>query len=70
MNFLMTIHDAVVQWLANGLLDASAWQMVAYTLVITHFTILSVTIFLHRAQAHRALDLGLFLRTFSVCACG
>ncbi|MCV2356237.1 MULTISPECIES: DesA family fatty acid desaturase [Roseateles] len=54
----MTIHDALVQWLANGLLDASAWQIVAYTLVITHFTILGVTIFLHRAQAHRALDLG------------
>ncbi|MBT9492131.1 MAG: fatty acid desaturase [Paucibacter sp.] len=58
MNFLMTIHDALVQWLAHGLLNASAWQMVAYTLVITHFTILGVTIFLHRAQAHRALDLG------------
>jgi stearoyl-CoA desaturase (delta-9 desaturase) len=28
------------------------------TLVMTHFTILGVTIFLHRAQAHRALDLG------------
>jgi stearoyl-CoA desaturase (delta-9 desaturase) len=58
MNFLMTVRDAVVQWLGFGLLDASAWQIVAYTLVLTHFTILGVTIFLHRAQAHRALDLG------------
>jgi len=58
MNFLMTVHDGLVQWLAYGLAEASAWQMVAYTLVVTHFTILGVTIFLHRAQAHRALDLG------------
>ena len=28
-----------------------------YTLVTTHITIAAVTIFLHRAQAHRALDL-------------
>lgn len=58
MNFLMSVHDALVQWLAHGLLEASAWQIVAFTLVITHFTILAVTIFLHRAQAHRSLDLG------------
>jgi stearoyl-CoA desaturase (delta-9 desaturase) len=58
MNFLMTVHDGLVDWLANGLTGASAWQIVAYTLVVTHFTILGVTIFLHRAQAHRALDLG------------
>nr|WP_295080295.1 fatty acid desaturase [uncultured Roseateles sp.] len=58
MNLLTTIHDGLVAWLSNGLLDASAWQMVIYTLVVTHFTILGVTIFLHRAQAHRALDLG------------
>jgi stearoyl-CoA desaturase (delta-9 desaturase) len=31
---------------------------VLYTLVTTHFTISGVTIFLHRAQTHRALDLG------------
>jgi stearoyl-CoA desaturase (delta-9 desaturase) len=31
--------------------------MPAYTLVMTHITIASVAIFLHRAQAHRALDL-------------
>jgi len=31
--------------------------MVLFTLVMTHITMLSVTIFLHRHQAHRALDL-------------
>ena len=58
MNFLMTVHDALVQWLAHGLLEASVWQVVAFTLVVTHLTICSVTIFLHRAQAHRSLELG------------
>ena len=41
----------------NGLLDLSGWQLVGITLLLTHITIASVTIFLHRAQAHRALDL-------------
>ena len=58
MNFLMTVHDALVQWLGFGLLGASPWQVVVYALVVTHITIAAVTIFLHRAQAHRALDLG------------
>jgi stearoyl-CoA desaturase (delta-9 desaturase) len=41
----------------NGLLGLSWWQLVLITLALTHVTIASVTIFLHRAQAHRALDL-------------
>ena len=57
MTLLPWLHDAIVQWLAHGLLGASAWQVVLYTLVATHITIASVTIFLHRAQAHRALEL-------------
>ena len=57
MNVFLTMRDAVVDLLANGLLGASAWQIVVVTLVFTHITIASVTIFLHRAQAHRALEL-------------
>ena len=52
------ILNALLNWLGSGLADLSAWQLVIYTLVMTHITIASVTIFLHRAQAHRALDLG------------
>ncbi|WP_374694258.1 fatty acid desaturase [Janthinobacterium sp. J1-1] len=37
--------------------DLSAWQVFAYTMVVTHITIASVTIYLHRHQAHRALEL-------------
>jgi len=42
---------------AHGLVDLPWWGYVLLTLVLTHITIASVTIFLHRAQAHRALDL-------------
>ncbi|MGB1255469.1 MAG: DesA family fatty acid desaturase [Thiolinea sp.] len=38
--------------------DLSVWQLILITLVLTHITIASVTIFLHRAQAHRAVRLG------------
>jgi len=56
----MDIHQfvmGVVHFLSDGLLNASVWQIMAYTLIVTHITIASVTIFLHRSQAHRALDL-------------
>ena len=53
----MMVFDATLDWLAHGLLDASWWQIVLYTLVTTHITIASVTIYLHRHQAHRAMDL-------------
>jgi len=47
-------------WLStasHGLIDLPWWGYVVVALVLTHVTIASVTIFLHRAQAHRALDL-------------
>ena len=53
----MIFFNAAVDWLAHGLLAASWWQIVLYTLVTTHITIASVTIYLHRHQAHRAMDL-------------
>ena len=51
------VFDAVLNWLSNGLLNFSGWQVLAVTLVLTHITIASVTIYLHRHSAHRALDL-------------
>jgi stearoyl-CoA desaturase (Delta-9 desaturase) len=41
----------------NGLIDLPWWGYIVVTLVMTHITIAAVTIFLHRAQAHRGLDL-------------
>jgi stearoyl-CoA desaturase (Delta-9 desaturase) len=43
--------------LASGLLPLPWWGYVVVTLVLTHVTIAAVTIFLHRCQAHRGLDL-------------
>ncbi|XYJ12710.1 DesA family fatty acid desaturase [Telluria sp. B2] len=43
--------------MSTGLVGLSAWEAVVYTLVVTHITIASVTIYLHRHQAHRALEL-------------
>lgn len=57
MSMLMSVWEGVVDWLANGLIDTTWWQVLAFTLVVTHITIAAVTIFLHRSQAHRALDL-------------
>lgn len=48
----------------NGFLDLSPWQLVAVTLVLTHITIVSVTVYLHRYSAHRALDLHPALQHF------
>lgn len=41
----------------NGFLSFSWWEVLLYALLLTHITIASVTIFLHRHQAHRALEL-------------
>jgi len=49
--------DAQIQWLVHGLSGFSGLKIVAYTLLTTHVTIIAVTVFLHRSQAHRALDL-------------
>jgi stearoyl-CoA desaturase (delta-9 desaturase) len=47
----------LLEFLDGGVLDLSWWQLVLATLMLTHVTIAAVTIFLHRSQAHRALDL-------------
>src|SRR3954470_19387468 len=41
----------------SGWLDLPWWGLVIAALVLTHITIASVTIYLHRHQAHRALEL-------------
>ncbi|AWB33343.1 DesA family fatty acid desaturase [Orrella marina] len=49
--------DALLSFAAGGLTQASWWEIVIYTLVVTHITIVGVTLYLHRSQAHRGLDL-------------
>lgn len=49
--------DSFLLFLDQGLLNLTGWQILLYTLATTHVTIAAVTIYLHRCQAHRALDL-------------
>ncbi|CAH2770656.1 MAG: Fatty acid desaturase (EC; Delta-9 fatty acid desaturase (EC [uncultured Caballeronia sp.] len=49
--------NSSLEFLANGLLDLSWWQILLFTFVMTHITIIGVTVYLHRFQAHRALEL-------------
>ncbi|MQA40109.1 DesA family fatty acid desaturase [Rugamonas aquatica] len=53
---IFSLYD-VLDFLSNGVTRLTAWQVFFYTLIVTHITIASVTIYLHRHQAHRALEL-------------
>jgi stearoyl-CoA desaturase (Delta-9 desaturase) len=52
-----SILSAVLSFAQTGVSNLPWWGLILLTLALTHVTIASVTIFLHRAQAHRALDL-------------
>ncbi|MEY8204935.1 MAG: transposase [Bermanella sp.] len=41
----------------QGLWQLNGWQTLVYTLVLTHLSIVCVTVYLHRCQAHRAMDM-------------
>lgn len=56
MNFSDGMYG-FLDFLANGVTRASAWEVVIFTLVVTHITIAAVTIYLHRSATHRGLDL-------------
>ncbi len=47
----------ILNWLSNGVWSLVWWQIVLITLGLTHITMISVTVYLHRHQAHRSLDL-------------
>ncbi|QDH71541.1 DesA family fatty acid desaturase [Marilutibacter alkalisoli] len=47
---------SLLDFLAGGLIQASLGTLVIYLLVATQLTILSVTLYLHRSMAHRAVD--------------
>ncbi|MBT9506199.1 fatty acid desaturase [Rhodoferax sp.] len=51
------VLNAAITWLANGFWNLAWWQIVLFTLTVTHVTMISVTVYLHRHQAHRSLDL-------------
>ena len=49
--------ESFMNILTDGLLNLSTWGYIGMTLLLTHITIASVTIFLHRNQSHNALTL-------------
>jgi stearoyl-CoA desaturase (Delta-9 desaturase) len=51
-------------FLHQGLWNASIGTMALYTLVVTHVTIVGVTVYLHRYSAHRSLELHPALKHF------
>lgn len=55
---------SILDWLSHGILDLSVLQLVVYTLIVTHITIVAVTVYLHRYSAHRALELHPALKHF------
>ena len=60
--------------LHHGIFDLTWWQALALMLALTHVTILTVTMYLHRACAHRAVEfhpaLTLFFRLWSWLSTG
>ena len=55
---------SILDFFSHGLLDLSIWGVVLFTLAITHVTIVSVTVYLHRYSAHRSLELHPALKHF------
>jgi len=54
----------ILDWLSHGILDFSVLELVVYTLIVTHVTIVAVTVYLHRYSAHRSLQLHPALQHF------
>lgn len=49
--------EPILQWFGHGFADLGLTGVAVYALLTTHVTIVCVTVFLHRSQAHRSLDL-------------
>ena len=47
---------ALYSWLTEGLSHLGWVGIIVYFLVVTQLTIFAVTLYLHRSQAHRAVD--------------
>ncbi|MBS0213790.1 MAG: fatty acid desaturase [Proteobacteria bacterium] len=50
------LHPALYDWLTHGLTGFGWLGIGGYFLIVTQLTIFSVTLYLHRSQAHRAVD--------------
>jgi stearoyl-CoA desaturase (delta-9 desaturase) len=68
------MFDTLISFASRGLTQASWGTWIAYLLVVTQLTILTMTLYLHRAQSHRGVDfhpvLAHFFRFWSWFATG
>ena len=69
MSFSNILHS-VLEFMNTGLIGLSGWEVVIYTLVVTHITIASVTIYLHRHQAHNSHSGTNYLGSIVPCVIG
>ena len=60
----MISQQHIINFLEHGLTNLPWWGYLVFTFAVTHITIICVTIYLHRHQAHRALDLHPFISHF------
>lgn len=51
------MDNAFFGWATEGLFGNAWWLVLGAFLVMAHLTLMSVTLYLHRCQAHRAVDL-------------
>lgn len=58
------MFPSLPEFLAGGLLQAGLWSLALYLLVMTQLTIFTVTLYLHRSQAHRGVDFHPLLAHF------
>jgi stearoyl-CoA desaturase (Delta-9 desaturase) len=53
-----------LDWAQQGVLSLSGWGKVLATVIMVQISMMAVTLYLHRDQAHRAIDLHPVLRHF------
>jgi stearoyl-CoA desaturase (Delta-9 desaturase) len=53
----MHMNETLYHWLTHGLVGSNPWLLLALFAAMAQFTILSVTLYLHRSQAHRGVDM-------------
>ena len=56
--------SSLLDFLAGGFVQSGFWGLALYLLVATQLTIFSVTLYLHRSQAHRGVDFHPLLAHF------
>ncbi len=49
--------DSILTFLNTGLLNMSVWGKIAVFFILVQITVFAVSIYLHRNQAHRAVEL-------------